>query len=145
MVHHNVGRGVVDDDENLKDADDLTARLGSVLNLLLHGHTHEGKTHWLQPWLPVLSTGSAALDATARPDDVPNQYQLIRLHADRIERWTRRYTSRSKRWEGDTGASPKGDRWHIVDAVRLRARRRDVRARAPSRRPSVSATSSTSS
>jgi 3',5'-cyclic AMP phosphodiesterase CpdA len=44
-VHHNYQRGYTDDDENLKDADDLAQLLGSSLNILLHGHTHGGQTN----------------------------------------------------------------------------------------------------
>ena len=42
-IHHNVVRGAVLDEENLRDADDLDRWLGGpVVNLLLHGHTHDG-------------------------------------------------------------------------------------------------------
>jgi 3',5'-cyclic AMP phosphodiesterase CpdA len=121
VVHHNVCRGAMDDDENLRDASDLHARLGSSVNLLLHGHTHEGKTAWLHRRLPVLSTGSAALNAGARPPEVPNQYQVIRIHPDRVERWARRYQPRTKSWAGDTDASGDGSTWHVVDDVRFDA------------------------
>ena len=117
VVHHNVCRGAMDDDENLRDASDLETRLGSSINLILHGHTHEGKTAWIHGGLPVLSTGSAALNAGARPPEVPNQYQVIRIHPDRVERWARRYQPRKKSWAGDTDASADGNRWHVVDDV----------------------------
>ena len=117
VVHHNIERGAAADDENLRDADDLKSILGPSLNLLLHGHTHNGKIAWAAPTLPVLSTGSAALTAEARPTEVPNQYQAIRLWADGIERWTRRYDPEQKRWIGDTRCSEAGDRWHIRHPV----------------------------
>ncbi len=61
VVHHNQQRGAVDDDENLRDADDLGRVLGPHVNLVLHGHTHNAKLGWLRPEVPVVSTGSAAV------------------------------------------------------------------------------------
>jgi uncharacterized protein YjbI with pentapeptide repeats len=61
--------------------------------------------------VPILSTGSAAVTAEARPEEVPNQYQVLRLHPDRIERYTRCYDPRDKRWIGDNRGSEHGDRW----------------------------------
>lgn len=117
VVHHNALRAAVEDDENLWDADDLTRDLGPSLNLLLHGHTHNSKIGWLDRDLPVLSTGSAALKVEARPAEVPNQYQAIRLWPDGIERWTRRYEPDQKRWTGDTRCSSDGASWHIRHKV----------------------------
>jgi 3',5'-cyclic AMP phosphodiesterase CpdA len=79
VLHHNVVRGAVDDDENLRDADDLERILAPRLNLVLHGHTHNAKRHRLGDGLLVLSTGSAAVTRDARPAEVPNQYQLVRV------------------------------------------------------------------
>jgi len=111
VMHHNQQRGVPSDDESLHGADDLRRHLGGSLNLLLHGHTHEGKVHWLDRDVPILSTGSAAVTAEARPEEVPNQYQVLRLHPDRTERYTRCYDPRDKRWIGDNRGSVKGDGW----------------------------------
>src|SRR5207302_1782048 len=91
VVHHNFRRGATSDDENLRDADDLGRLLGPLLNLLLHGHTHNGKLDWVHPRLPILATGSAALTQEVRPEEIPNQYQVIQVWADRIGRWTRAY------------------------------------------------------
>jgi WD40 repeat protein/3',5'-cyclic AMP phosphodiesterase CpdA len=114
VVHHNPIRGPVADDENLRDAEQLGRLLAPSLDLLLHGHTHNGEIAWLgdRP-LPVLSAGSAALKDEARPQSVPNQYQLIRLHGGGIERWMRRYDPPRKRWVADTSASPDGDSWKV--------------------------------
>jgi hypothetical protein len=111
VMHHNQQRGVPSDDESLHDAHDLRRHLGGSINLLLHGHTHEGKVHWLDRNVPIFSTGSAAVTAEARPEEVPNQYEVLRLHPDRIERWTRGYDPRDKRWIGDNRGSEHGDRW----------------------------------
>ena len=124
LVHHNVVRGATGDDENLRDADDLKRILGGSLDLLLHGHTHNGRLEQLGR-LPVLSTGSAALKAEQRPAEVPNQYQCLRLSAAGIDRWTRRYDPGDKRWIGDTRCSPKGDTWIIHEAAAIKAFRRE--------------------
>ena len=84
VVHHNVRHGPTADDENLRDAGDLARILGDYLNILLHGHTHDGKLDWLTRDIPILSTGSAALTKEARPEEIPNQYQIIRLWPDRL-------------------------------------------------------------
>jgi WD40 repeat protein/3',5'-cyclic AMP phosphodiesterase CpdA len=115
VIHHNVQRGAIDDEENLRDAEDLDRVLAPSLNLLLHGHTHNSKLGWLRPAIPVLATGSAALKQEARPKEVPNQYQIIRISSNGIERWTRRYEG--KRWIGDTSSSEDGGDWRTEDKV----------------------------
>ena len=112
-IHHNAVRGAVMDDENLRDANDLDRLLGEtdLANLLLHGHTHDGKMHWLPSGLPVLSTGSAAVDASARPTEVPNQYQLITVRRDGLTRYARQYALGQRRWIGDTRISRTGSDW----------------------------------
>jgi 3',5'-cyclic AMP phosphodiesterase CpdA len=116
-VHHNVRRGPVRDDENLRDADHLTRILGGKINIVLHGHTHDGKLDWLAPEVPILSTGSAAVTPEARPEEVPNQYQVLRIRANGIERWTRAYAPDRKQWIGDTRADPRGNAWHVTHPV----------------------------
>jgi WD40 repeat protein/3',5'-cyclic AMP phosphodiesterase CpdA len=105
VVHHNV-RGDAEDDENLRNASLLEQILGESLNLLLHGHTHEAKVHWVHPRLPVLSTGSAAVRLEARAPEVPNQYQVIRLTAEGFERHCRQFDARAGEWMAD----PRHDR-----------------------------------
>ncbi|WP_322763234.1 pentapeptide repeat-containing protein, partial [Frankia sp. Cr2] len=131
-VHHNPIRGATSDEENLRDADDLDRILGPHLNLLLHGHTHNGRTSWLsQSTLPVTSTGSAAVDAHARPSEVPNQYQLLRITGDGFTRYARRYEPDQKRWTGDLRIDPAGDSW----SVRTPCAFRSVHAAFPSPTP----------
>jgi 3',5'-cyclic AMP phosphodiesterase CpdA/tetratricopeptide (TPR) repeat protein len=117
LVHHNVLRGAMEDAENLRDVDDLKRILGGQLNLLLHGHTHQGRVDWLGPKLPVLSTGSASVVQEARPREVPNQYQVIRVYPERLWYGTRQYAPDQKRWIGDTRSSPKGDQWFHEEKV----------------------------
>jgi 3',5'-cyclic AMP phosphodiesterase CpdA len=110
VVHHNVVRGAVADDENLRDADDLDQRLGQpgLVNLLLHGHTHDGRLHRLSSGLLALSTGSAAVTAEARLREVPNQYQLLAVRPGGVTRYARQYAAGQRRWIGDTRISPTG-------------------------------------
>ncbi len=119
LVHHNVQRGAMEDEENLHDTDDLKRILGGEFNLLMHGHTHEGRLHWLSQKLPVLSTGSASVIVDARPKEVPNQYQVIRLYPDRIWYGTRQYAPDQKRWIGDTRSSVDGSQWFQEEEVRF--------------------------
>jgi hypothetical protein len=116
-LHHNIRRGPVADDENLRDADDLQRLLGPSVNLILHGHTHDGKLDWLTPKVPILSTGSAAVMQQARPEEIPNQYQIIELWGDRFKRWARAFEPRRKMWIGDTRASATGDDWRDEQPV----------------------------
>lgn len=109
VVHHNVMRGAIDDEENLRDADLFKQIVGPLLNVVLHGHTHKDGLDWIDTNVPILSTGSAALKATARPEEVGNQYQVIRFFRDQFERWTRRYDPGQRRWIADTRCSPEGD------------------------------------
>jgi hypothetical protein len=112
-VHHNVVRGAVADDENLRDADDLDRRLGQpgLVNLLLHGHTHDGRLHRLSSGLIALSTGSAAVAAEARPQETPNQYQLLTIRPNGVTRYARQYAVGQHRWIGDTRISANGSDW----------------------------------
>jgi 3',5'-cyclic AMP phosphodiesterase CpdA len=117
LVHHNVMRRATNDAENLRDVDDLKRLLGGELNLLLHGHTHEGRLEWLGPRLPVLSTGSTSVIQEARPPEVPNQYQFIRLLPDLIWHGARMYAPDQKRWVGDNRASVQGNQWNHEERV----------------------------
>jgi WD40 repeat protein len=114
-VHHNVVRGAVLDDENLHDADDLDRWLGlgqpGAANLLLHGHTHDGRLHRLPSGLIALSTGSAAVTAEARPREVANQYQLVTIRPDGFTRQARQYAPGQRRWIGDNRVSRSGSDW----------------------------------
>jgi len=110
-VHHNAVRGAVADEENLCDADDLDRRLGQrgLVNLLLHGHTHDGRLHRLSSGLLALSTGSAA---EARSQEVSHQYQLLTVHPSGVTRYARQYAVGQRRWIGDTRISTHGSDWH---------------------------------
>jgi WD40 repeat protein/3',5'-cyclic AMP phosphodiesterase CpdA len=132
-VHHNVQRNPTNDDGNLRDADDLERILGPRLNLVMHGHRHESKLGWLAHNTPVISIGSAAITACARPDEVPNQYQMLQLSAAGIERATRRFDPQTKRWIADTSNSENGDEWVTSHKVSFA----DVDATFPRTRSSV--------
>ncbi|HSV66372.1 MAG TPA: pentapeptide repeat-containing protein [Mycobacteriales bacterium] len=131
-VHHNAVRGAVDDEENLRDADDLDRILGhnapgyppggpGAVHLLLHGHTHDGRLHRLPSGLLALSTGSAAVTAQARPAEVPNQYQMLSLRPDGVTRHARAYAADRKTWTGDNRADLVADTWHHTEPLVLAA------------------------
>lgn len=108
LVHHNALRGATDDDENLRDAQLLKERIGSKLNLLLHGHTHNDSLEWLAHKLPVISTGSAAVKGEQRPEEVPNQYQIIQVRRDRFTTWAQQYAPGRRAWIADPRISKDG-------------------------------------
>jgi 3',5'-cyclic AMP phosphodiesterase CpdA len=112
VVHHNLRAqsGTVDS-ERMRDEGDFTAILGPHLDLVLHGHTHDGKSDRLSDGTLVLATGSAAVSAQWRPEEVGNQYQILNLTEGSIKRWARVYKPDQKRWIGDNSLSPKGDDW----------------------------------
>ncbi|MEV8508331.1 metallophosphoesterase [Actinoplanes sp. NPDC051475] len=121
VVHHNAVRGAARDDENLRDADDLDRWLGQprLLNLLLHGHTHDARLHRLPSGLVALSTGSAAVDAPARPTEVPNQYQLLTIDGEGVTRCARQYAVGQKRWISDPRISDSGSDWRVRERQRF--------------------------
>ena len=120
-IHHNYRRGAETDDENLRDASDLERHLGDLLNVLLHGHTHEGKIDWLNQRVPILSAGSAALKKGALPEEIRNQYQFIQIFPDGLKRWTRCFDQPQKRWIAEPRSSKKGDQWITEEAVNFEA------------------------
>ncbi len=112
VLHHNVRRRAQNDDENLQDEDDLTTLLGGSLDLVLHGHTHEGKEDRLADGTLVLATGSAALVGARRPQEVPNQYQVLQLGPGRVTSWARQWDGQ-RRWIADPRASSDGSTWPV--------------------------------
>lgn len=115
-LHHNLFPGHVGDDELLHDRDDFERWIVPHVNLVLHGHTHDGKLQWLRPDVPVLSTGSAAVLPGARAPGIPNQYQYIRIDADGLQRWCRAYDSAHQRWIGDLTIGD-GNEWRMRQPV----------------------------
>lgn len=112
VVHHNprVREGTADPGY-MRDADMFTTILGPHLDVVLHGHTHDGKADYLSDGTLVLATGSAAVAREWRPEEVNNQYQILTLTEDAIERCARIYTPDKKRWVGDNSLSRNGDTW----------------------------------
>lgn len=100
LVHHNVTPRASRDDENLRDAR-LRPILEPVLNMVLHGHTHQGRITWWGRDVPILATGSTAVQADCRAPDVPNQYQIVRIYRDRFQRIARQYAGDQHRWIAD--------------------------------------------
>lgn len=119
VLHHNQQRGAENDDENLRDADCFHNILSNRLNVVLHGHVHAGRIGWLTQKCPIIATGSAALKKDQRPDEVPNQYQYVRIKSDSVERWCRAYSSvpGQKKWIGDTSSIMGGNEWKQSEPV----------------------------
>jgi WD40 repeat protein/uncharacterized protein YjbI with pentapeptide repeats/3',5'-cyclic AMP phosphodiesterase CpdA len=130
-VHHGTIAGASEDDENLRDADDLDRILGrpgpghpagpGLLHLLLQGHPHDGRLHRLPSGLPALSTGRAAGAASARPHRAPSRYQLLTLRPTGITRHAREYLKDGERWTGDDRADPARNTWQHTGPVSLSA------------------------
>lgn len=123
VLHHNPVPLGHDDDSSLRDADKFEAFLAGHLNLVLHGHTHAGKLCGFgRTGLPVFRSGSAGVRQEARPEDTPNQYQLIEITGEGFTVYARRYNPTLYRWEGDTGIGKKPEEWtytrrHVFEEV----------------------------
>jgi 3',5'-cyclic AMP phosphodiesterase CpdA len=111
-LHHNPVILDRNDSAFLRDHDRLAELVAPHLNLILHGHTHAGKLCSFSPdGVPVLCAGSAGVRQDARPDDVPNQYQLVQVTAGGVRVYARRYNPERRRWEGDTSVGRRPDEW----------------------------------
>lgn len=98
-------------DSARQDLRDLKRFLGPHLNLVVHGHIHEDELTWLDNTIPVLGIGSAGVKIPQRPQEVPNQYQWIRVFADRIEYGSRAFVPDQKRWVGNLRPDRDGEHW----------------------------------
>lgn len=100
-----------------QDLRDLKRILGPFLNLVVHGHIHEDELHWLDNTIPILGVGSAGVKAPQRPEEVPNQYQWIRVTANALEFGSRAYIPDQKRWVDDLRPDREGQQWWQHKAV----------------------------
>jgi HipA-like protein len=106
-----------DNDEARQDQKDFKGMLAPYLNFVTHGHIHEEKIGWADNNIPVLAIGSAGVKADERPPEIPNQYQLIQLFADRLAYGTRAYLADKKRWIGCLRSDPNGEDWRVEKKV----------------------------
>jgi WD40 repeat protein/3',5'-cyclic AMP phosphodiesterase CpdA/type II secretory pathway predicted ATPase ExeA len=112
VLHHNLREsGDTVEDERLRDAGDFTRILDGHLDVVLHGHTHDGKADRLANGTLVLGAGSAGLEQEYRPEEVGAQYQILSLGAGALTRWARRYEPRQHRWIADPSLSADGNSW----------------------------------
>ncbi|MEM9461712.1 MAG: pentapeptide repeat-containing protein [Myxococcota bacterium] len=118
-IHHNVIREAQLDDENLRDADDMRRILSPHINMVMHGHRHEAGVKWWDPSLPILAAGSAAVSREWRPQEVPNQYQLVRVERARLSWWSRMYAADQTRFVADPRGSADGNTWSHEREVRF--------------------------
>ncbi|MCP4106309.1 MAG: SUMF1/EgtB/PvdO family nonheme iron enzyme [Desulfobacteraceae bacterium] len=85
LMHHNFVRSSENDEENLKDADELKPLiLEQGFHLILHGHQHISRheiTGSGNEVVNVLATGSAGLDSETVPDN-SRRYQVIDIRGN---------------------------------------------------------------
>ncbi len=85
LMHHNFVRSSENDEENLKDADELKPLiLKEGFHLILHGHQHISRheiTGKGNEVVNVLATGSAGLDSETIPDN-SRRYQVIDIRGN---------------------------------------------------------------
>lgn len=114
-LHHDVH--APEDERSREDARDLRGILGPLSNLILHGHRHEQQLVWMERDVPVLGIGSAGVRGDKRPEEIPNQYQWLRVFGDRVEFGVRRWVPHQKRWVGETSADPRGEAGWVTQSV----------------------------
>lgn len=122
-MHHNVRRKAQVDDENLRDEGLLTTQCGQYIDLVLHGHTHDGQKDYLPDGTLVLSTGSAAVSHEFRPDDIGNQYQVLLFSGSSVKRVCRAYSKANWHPDGSVGRNPPGE--ETVEIARLHVKSSD--------------------
>lgn len=91
LMHHNFLRGSRDDNENLKDADELLYLLNVDFQILLHGHGHIDygkKIGDEQDHFYIFMTGSAGLNDKTIPE-INRRFQLLSIGNDsyRVYPW----------------------------------------------------------
>lgn len=104
VLHHDPfdKRGAAKADQDQRD---FRRWLVPELNLVLHGDIHEETSRHLDRDVPALGVGSAAVGVEDRGPDVSNEYQILVVRADGVERHLRAWVSDQKRWV----ASPRAD------------------------------------
>ena len=102
-----------------QDKTDLKTQLAPYLNILFHGHRHAEDLQWLDASVPVpvLGIGSAGVKAAERPAEVPNQYQVVQIFADRVVFGRRSYVPDKKVWMGCLRSDPGGAAWKVERKV----------------------------
>ncbi|MCP4344940.1 MAG: metallophosphoesterase [Desulfobacterales bacterium] len=94
LMHHNFVRLSDNDEENLKDADDLKPlMLNEKIHLILHGHQHFSRHEIVgkgNEIIYVLATGSAGLDSNTIPENC-RRYQIIDIKDNLVKIYRRRF------------------------------------------------------
>jgi 3',5'-cyclic AMP phosphodiesterase CpdA len=103
VTHHNP-RDQRGGEETKRDQDQLKRLLAPSLNLLLHGDFHEETEDALRVNMPVFGVGSLGSAIEQRPEEVPNEYQLVQIRADGLRRYLRVYASDQDRFLASTRA-----------------------------------------
>ena len=107
VMHHNP-RDRRGGEDTKKDQDQIRRLLAPALNLLLHGDGHEETEEALLVNVPVLGIGSLGVALARRPEEVPNEYQLLQVRAEGIRRFLRVYTPDQRRFLPSARANGNG-------------------------------------
>lgn len=97
VMHHNP-RDRRGGEETKEDQDQLRRLLAPSLNLVLHGDVHEETEDALLAKVPVLGIGSLGAALNQRPEEVPNEYQVLQIAADGIRRFLQIYAPDQRRF-----------------------------------------------
>ncbi len=117
VLHHNIRSDSVVGANALKDRNNFFNYLDNKVNLILHGHTHNGQHELTPNGVHILATGSAGVNEGGRSREIPNQYQIIQILPTRYRRWCRAYRPSEERWIGDTSVHKNGNDWRCVTPV----------------------------
>lgn len=103
-------------EETERDQKQLRELLAPWLNLLLHGDVHADHDDVLRQNVPVLGVGSLGVTLEQRPEEVPNEYQLLQIRAGGIRRFLRHYVPDQQRFLPTARADAAG-KTTVVDMV----------------------------
>jgi 3',5'-cyclic AMP phosphodiesterase CpdA len=103
IFHHNPIRHSTNDDENLRDWDEVRLYFEKSVDLILHGHRHESYRSELGNLggkkIIILGAGSAGLDQEKIPSS-PNQYQIIKIEGQKGILYLRSYSEQAIGFSG---------------------------------------------
>ncbi len=128
VMHHNLVRGSTNDEENLRDWDEVSGLLTRFVDVVLHGHRHEMFRQRLGNLegdeLLVFGAGSAGLDSNTLPT-CPNQYQIVRIKGEQGHLFLRSYNESATDPNGGRGvfrpdADPLGKWRYPLTLTRVR-------------------------
>lgn len=100
LLHHDVGGAPTRREETLHDGAALQEILAPQVNLVLHGHGDGSGIHWLTPEVPCFATGTP--EVAGEP---VSRYEVLQIHEDQVQRWSRVCEPGRSRWQEDARGS----------------------------------------